>query len=363
MSGFGNFLAGAVGGGGQAVANIAGKYIDDEIARNRAQALADIQHQTMVRGEEYMQSAPVQERRLGNERAGLQMRNTEALSAEVAKASNKDLRQAKIDERVGYLQGTTPAEVEAQNAITEGTAGTKLEAERIRAKVMTPLEIERAAGISDAQWAARERYDQRLDGKTVKSAFEKLPEAKKLEVQQIVGELKEINKAVVEAQAGGGWDASKNPGQKQLAATKAGLEQRLRGILVGDEGGDPFGILNKPQGAQPPAGNVAPSPAQAPAAAAPSANVMEQRRVERAPAPAGSPQAKWEARQQEARAQVEARRAAKQADVERARSTFDEDAQTLDPLALVQKYGDMSSRSALDTPRLARLKQIERTIR
>lgn len=260
VSGIGNFLAGAVGGGGAAVANLASKYIDEEIQQRRAQTLAELQHQTMVRGEEYMQSAPVQERRLANERNLLTMRREADLQGKVAEANNTDLRQARIDN---------------ENAFVEGTAGTKLDIERMRAKVMTPLEIDRARGISDAQWESRSRYDERLDGKGVKSAFERLPEAKKLEVQQTAAELKDINKAVIEAQAGGGWDPAKNPGQKQLAVTKAALEQRLRTILTGGED-DVLGLF----GGQKPGGSAAPSqnpaaPAQRPqsAVSAPAASI------------------------------------------------------------------------------------------
>ena len=43
MSGFSNFLAGALGGGGSAVSSIASRYIDEEIQRNRQQAFLDMQ--------------------------------------------------------------------------------------------------------------------------------------------------------------------------------------------------------------------------------------------------------------------------------------------------------------------------------
>lgn len=271
MSGIGNALVGALGGAGAGVAGIASRYVDEEIQQRRAQALAELQHQTMVRGEEYTQSAPVQERRLGNERNLLKMRNATALEGKVAEASDPGLRQAKIDERVGYLQGTTQAEVDAQNTITTGTAGARLQADKERMAALTPLEIARAAGVSDAQWRAREKYDQRLDAKGTKSAFERLPEAKKLEVQSVAAELKDISKAMIAAQAEGGWDPAKNPGQKQLAVTKAALEFRLRGLLSGGEEEDPLGIF----GAKPATNQPSAAPGKAPE---PAANLLDARR-------------------------------------------------------------------------------------
>jgi len=46
----------ALGGAGAAASGIANKYIDEEIQNNRAQFLADLQHQNMVRGDKYQLS-------------------------------------------------------------------------------------------------------------------------------------------------------------------------------------------------------------------------------------------------------------------------------------------------------------------
>lgn len=367
MSGFGNFLAGAVGGGGLAVANMASKYIDEEIQQRRAQALADIQHQTMVRGEEYMQSPEVQGRRQSNERDALQMRSEQALSADVARAESPNLRKAKIDERVSFLQGTTPAEIEAQNAITEGTASTKLDADRTRRLVTDPMDVEKERAlaairgneqirVSEATQEAMQRRQEAL-----KTAFDKLPEQKKLDFQAAAAEMKEVNKAIIEAQAGGGWDPSKNGGQKQLAVTKAALSERMRTILGGRHSDDALGIFSPNSQSAPAPSSPPPAPAPAPKPA--SSSVVEQRRAEREQAPAGSPQAKWEEKQAAARAAAEAKAAAKQSEVSNARTAFDADTKALDPMALLQKYGDPSSRASLDITRLARLNQIERSIR
>lgn len=397
MSGFGNFLAGAVGGGGAAVAGLASRYIDEEIAQNRAQALADIQHQNMVRGEEYMQSAPVQERRLGNERNLLKMRNHEGLAGKVAEASSPELRQAKIDDRVSFLRGTTPAEVDAQNAVIEGTAGAKLDAERMRAKVMTPLEVERAAGIADAQWGARSAYDERLDKSasgTGKAA--KMSEAGKLQLQDINKQDEALQKAINDGVAGGTLKQDpKDPAWQHFTRQKQALQvQKMRvfareGLisgaedaasviasgatpqeleasmkqaqLIGSDYANEFNAAVKDHLSKRTPASAAPAPAQKPAPA-PSGNIMEQRRAERQPAPPGSPQAKWDARQAELRAAAESRQSERQARIDRERSTFDADVQSMDPLELVRKYSDPSSRSSLDTSRLARLNKIERSL-
>lgn len=397
MSGFGNFVAGAAGGAGNALAGLASKYIDQELMQQRAQALADIQHQTMVRGEEYMQSAPVQERRLGNERNLLQMRNQENLAGKVAEASSPELRQAKVDDRVSFLRGTTPAEVEAANSVTEGTAGTKLDAERMRAMVMTPLEAQRAGAISEAQWKARSEYDDRLD-KSINGSGKgaKMSEAGKLQLQDINKQDEALQKAINDGVAGGTLKQDPNdPAWQHFTRQKQALQvQKLRvfareGLvsgaddaasliaagasredlqrsakqaqLIGGQYAADFGAAVKERLAsapQPPQ----PAPTAAPASAA-APSLLDQRRAQSQPAPEGSPQARWEARQQQLR-EAEARgNATKEAETKRVGVEFDGDAQNMDPVALLQKYGDVGMRSRLDRTRLARLSQIERSIR
>lgn len=422
MSGLGNFVAGAVGGAGAGVASIASRYIDDEIARNRAQALADIQHQTMVRGEEYMQSDEVQQRRLGNERNLVQMRNQEGLASKVAEASSPELRQAKIDDRVQFLRGTTPAEIDSQNAIVEGTAGTKLDAERMRAKVMTPLEAERAGAISEAQWRARSEYDDRLDKSANGGKGVKMSEAGKLQLQDLNKQDEALQKAINDGVAGGTLKQDPNDPawqhftrQKQAlqvqklrvfareglisgaddaanlvsaGATSAELQASLKQaqLIGGSYAADFAAALRAPSGQPSKAeairqdaertgtkdyiveingtraayGNAKLQDAQ-PAGSSP--NLVEQRRAGVQAAANGSPQAKWDARQQELRAAQAARESERQARIERERSVFDADAKAMDPLELVRKYSDPTSRAVLDTARLARLNQIERSIR
>lgn len=412
MSGFGNFMAGALGGAGNGVSSIASRYIDEEIQRNRAQAMADIQHANMVRGEEYLQSAPVQERRLGNERNLLQMRNQQQLAAREAEASSPTLRQARIDDRVSFLEGTTPAEIASQNAITEGTAGAKLDADRMRAKVMTPLEIERARGIADAQWGARSAYDDRLEGKTGAGGKggTKMSEAGKLQLQDINKQDEALQKAINDGVAGGTLKQDPNdPAWQHFTRQKQALQvQKLRvfareGLISGadeaknliDAGASPADLqvsvrqaqliggdyakefastvnehlsraANKAQPSTPQASNTTSLVEQrrnASQASASGQGVATPSQPTEPVAPEGSPQAKWNARQKELRQQEAEREARRSADQKRMWDQFDIDAQTLTPIEMLRKYDGFSTRRGLDIERLARLKTIEKAVR
>lgn len=412
MSGFGNFMAGALVGAGNGVSSIASRYIDEEIQRNRAQAIADIQHANMVRGEEYIESAPVQERRLGNERNLLQMRNQQQLASREAEASSPTLRQARIDDRVSFLEGTTPAEIASQNAITEGTSGAKLDADRMRAKVMTPLEIERARGIADAQWGARSAYDERLEGKTGAGGKggAKMSEAGKLQLQDINKQDEALQKAINDGVAGGTLKQDPNdPAWQHFTRQKQALQvQKLRifareGLISGEDeaknlidagaspadlqvsvrqaqliGGDyakEFAstvnehlsrVANKAQPSTPQASNTTSLVEQrrnASQASASGQGVATPSQPTEPVAPEGSPQAKWNARQRELRQQEAEREARRSADQKRMWDQFDIDAQTLTPIEMLRKYDGFSTRRGLDIERLARLKTIEKAVR
>lgn len=80
-------------------------------------------------------------------------------------------------------------------------------------------------------------------------------------------------------------------------------------------------------------------------------------------APAGSPQAQWDARQSAVRQQQAQQEAAQAAAVLRAQQQFEVDAKTLAPLDLLRKYQDFSTRAVLGREQLARLKAAETQIR
>lgn len=395
MSVLASALRGGLGGLGAGVAGVANKYIDEEIAAQRAQMLADIQHANMVRGEEYQQSAPVQERRLGNERKLSQMRNEVALKGRIDEAASPELRKARVENEVSFLEGTTPARIKAQNDTTEGTAGTLLDQERMRRKVLDPMDVEKARGITDAQWAGRAAYDERLEGKSGAGKGVKMSDAAKLQLQGLEKQDEQIAKTINDGVAAGTLKA--DPSDKSFAhlqrQRQAVQVQKLRilakeGVIDGSEdamslisgGASPAELDASVQQAKliggsyasafesavrehaktkPTAPAAAPSPS---AASAPAPSLMNEAR-KRQPAPEGSPQAAWDARQEQLR-QAEAERGAKaEAERKRAQDEFDADSSQMQPLELLRKYDAPTARGRLDASRLARLKKLETTIR
>jgi hypothetical protein len=105
------------------------------------------------------------------------------------------------------------------------------------------------------------------------------------------------------------------------------------------------------------------APAAAPAAPAPAAPAAAPAPRAPAAAPAGSPQAKWDARQAGMQAVAAERQEAARRAQQAAQQQFNADVQTLEPLALLQKYQDYGSRSALTTEQLALLKAAESKVR
>lgn len=232
-------LGRALGGLGAAAVTLSGKYIDDEILQQRQQAFLDMQHAQRVKTESWEQSEDVQGPRLMNERRALAMRSEESLRGKENEAASPSLRQSRIDSENSFLEGTSQARINAENAITEGTAGTKLDAERTRRLVMDPMDVRKAGAIADEQYGAQAKHSDRL-----KSAFDRLPDGVKAQAKQISEELKDINKAIVEAQAQGTWDPAGNKGQSDLAVTKAALQARLHSILDPSAGKDPLGLFS-----------------------------------------------------------------------------------------------------------------------
>jgi hypothetical protein len=162
-SAFGRGLAGA----GQAGAVIANKYIDEELAQQRAQAIADIQHANVVRGEEYQQSAPVQERRSANaarqsllQAAALRQAKTDGMGDTTYQAALDAESDAETGRKVKsanqVLEGTTDAEVKRNTAI--GAA--KTDEEIRRATALLPLEIKAAYAKADAAGRASAAHRQ-----------------------------------------------------------------------------------------------------------------------------------------------------------------------------------------------------------
>lgn len=399
MSVLASAIRGGLAGLGAGAAGIANKYIDEEIATQRAQMLADIQRNSAVQQtkdiDAYTNDPSRRERLRAEESKDLDARNAATLRGRVSEETNPDLRQARIDNEVAFLNGTTDARIAAQNKVTEGTAGTLLDQERMRRKVLDPMDVDKARGIADAQWAGRAAYDEHLEGKNGSGKGAKMSEAGKLQLQGLEKQDEQIAKTINDGVAGGTLKA--DPGDKSYAHLQRQRQaiqvQKLRifakeGVIDGNE--DAMSLISSGASqadldasvqqakliggsyasafesavrehlkAKPNATPAAPAPS-APSAPAPS--LMDQAR-KRQPAPEGSPQAAWDARQEQLR-RTEAERGAKaEAERKRAQDEFDADLSQMQPLELLRKYDTPTARGRLDASRLARLKKLETTIR
>lgn len=149
MSILGSAAGRALSGAGAAAGRLASKYIDEELAQQRAQFLADLQFQSGKRTEEYMQSPEVQGRRRENARQDALTAGATKGEVELAELNNQPLQGArtaakdrdfdadtgrKIRGRKQELTELTPAEVEAQNTITTGTADARAKSEGLLAE-------------------------------------------------------------------------------------------------------------------------------------------------------------------------------------------------------------------------------------
>lgn len=219
MSVLASAIRGGLAGLGAGAAGIANKYIDEEIAAQRAQMLADIQRNSAVQQtkdiDAYTNDPSRRERLRAEEAKDLEARSAATLRGRINEETNPDLRQARVDNEVSFLNGTTDARIAAQNKVTEGTAGTLLDQERMRRKVLDPMDVDKARGIADAQWAGRAAYDERLEGKTGAGKGAKMSEAAKIQLQHLEKEEDSLSKTINDAVAGGTMKA--DPTDKAFA--------------------------------------------------------------------------------------------------------------------------------------------------
>lgn len=157
MSKFSRALAGA----GAAVASIASKYIDEEMAMARAEALADLQRRTAgairddddaFRNDPTRIARDRETRRQDLLAAGAATRETEMaglqdITLQGARAAQKDREAADDTRRAGErVQALTPYEVAAERA--RATARTEVETQALRERL--PLEVQRAEAVARA---------------------------------------------------------------------------------------------------------------------------------------------------------------------------------------------------------------------
>ena len=158
MSILGSAAGRALSGAGAAAGRLADKYISEELAQQRAQFLADLQLKTNQRTEEYQQSPEVQGRRRENARQDALTAGATKGEVELAELNNQPLQGArtaakdrdfdadtgrKIRGQKRELTELTPAQIEAQNAVTDGT---------------TQSAVKREGLISEARARAQAKY-------------------------------------------------------------------------------------------------------------------------------------------------------------------------------------------------------------
>lgn len=249
-SAFGRALAGA----GSAVESLSNKYIDQELAQQRAQALADIQLQSQKDLDSYTNSPGRREAMRGEAGKDYDAQAAGALRAKINEAQSTDL---------------TDAEIARQNAITTGTLDTQAQAAGRMTRARTdntghdlkPGDQYFVGGTkvseNERQTAGELNFEAMMQGlkgnlgKGAASAFEKMSEAGKLQLKAVEDRDKSlqatIDKGVTEgtlSPSPQNADGKPNPGyeqfrylmgQRQQIAVQRQRVLASEGVIHGDE--------------------------------------------------------------------------------------------------------------------------------
>lgn len=241
----GTALSRFAGGVGGAAASIASKYMDEELAAQRAQTFADIQRESSLRTDRELDSQRNAPERLARDRENARQGVLAMASAEreaVTAGVNDPAYQGAKDQETLM---ETRRRVKAENDLVEGTKGAKLTAEQERIRALLPFEKEKEAALArirgdeqirvgnattDGQIrrmeAAAKRAEERRigpDGKPIK-----LSEAGEIELKSIVKQEQELEKLKDEAIAGG----SIMPGKAEHAQALNHFTQRAAALKV-----------------------------------------------------------------------------------------------------------------------------------
>lgn len=255
----GTALSRFAGGVGGAAASIASKYMDEELAAQRAQTFADIQRESSLRSERELDAQRNAPERLARDRENARQGVLAKASAEregvVAGVNDPAYQGAKDQETLME----TRRRVKAENDLVEGTKGAKLTAEQERIRALLPFEKEKEAALArirgdeqirvgnattDGQIrrmeAAAKRAEERRigpDGKPIK-----LSEASTLALKDIAEQEQSLQKLVDENIASGMLKQDANdPAWKHFQRRTQALQvQKLRvyakeGVIDGGE--------------------------------------------------------------------------------------------------------------------------------
>ena len=211
-----------VGGAAQAGAAISMRYVDDQIATQRAQMLADLQRTTAGRireDDDAYRNDPTRVQRDRERRAGdIEAEGVTRRGVEKAELGDADLQAA----RRGKADSDADAEIKRKLAAGEA---------------LLPYEVKRAGLIADANAKATAKYREPKEG--ANDPFVKLPAPVKAAYASLQKEAEQINAEIVKAKAAdGGWNPKANPGQAEL-------DTRLR--VVRDKAQTLIGKYMKPE--------------------------------------------------------------------------------------------------------------------
>ena len=301
MSLLGSSLGRGIAGAGAAAATLSNKYIDEEMAADKAKFMAQLQHSSAVKMDQYNLSAPRQTQLRTNATDATLAQGAATRQSELAGLNDtgyqtavqgkKDSDAAAETKReIAKIEALTPAQIAAKNATTEGT--------------MT-LEAQREALITEARERIKAKYDRTAGaggGAGGTGSSLKLPPGVKAELDALDKRDEQINAALVRAQADGSWDPEKNPSQKQLIATQRATQlkraQLIAPYLPGTKpgGADPLGIMGDTTASAASGAPAAPAPApaapslweRAKAAKGGAASPVREEPVQAIPGPAGA---------------------------------------------------------------------------
>jgi hypothetical protein len=254
---------GALGGMGRGLSSIANKYIDEELAQERAKMLADLQLKSAKDLDEYQLSEPRQAKLRDNataaslaqkaaeRQAATEGVNDTAYQGALDTQSANDTRRRVTSENA-LVEGTTPTKITAANQIEDGTRGSRMKTVQEETNIRTNGQIRAHNSTKQPDPSAKLR-----------------PEDKAM-LDWLSKEQERVVTEVVKAKAAdGGWDTKRNPGQAELEKRLNTLNLQRAAILEryregGTDGGnDPLGVRGKP-GAADSKPDAAPAPGAAP---------------------------------------------------------------------------------------------------
>jgi hypothetical protein len=171
MSILGSTFGRALAGGGKAAAGIATKYIDSDLQRQRDEALFDLRHKEMVRGEEYMQSPEVQGRRTSNAATAARTAATTQQDIELQRLNNKPLydraREVKAGDISAEAAARRAAETEtlqdegyqgAKRSVADADADAEIKRKLKAGEALLPHEVNRARQLAEATYGTAAKY-------------------------------------------------------------------------------------------------------------------------------------------------------------------------------------------------------------